>query len=211
MKICKMCNIEKSLDEFHIETKGRLGRKSRCRVCCTELSKKWKSENSDKEKQNRRRWNKANAEKHKESTYRWRKENALIHNKYTAEWQKKRKAQDPKFKILSNVRSLVSNHFSNKSICKTNKLEDLLKMSWSEFYSRTIDLLQSGMTEENYGKYWSFDHICPCSLARDEEEMILLQHWSNWRPMVHLENLSKQDKITDDAVRLCRILLKRDP
>ena len=63
----------------------------------------------------------------------------------------------------------------------------------------------------NWEKYWSFDHICPCSLARDEEEMILLQHWSNWRPMVHLENLSKQDSITDDAARLCRILLKREP
>lgn len=214
MKICKTCNIEKPLDKFHAEPRGKFGRKAKCGQCCTNASNAWKIKNIDREKENRRLWNAANSKRHKESTDRWRKANTQEYNMYMARWQRKRRSEDPKFKMLTNIRSLVSNHFSNRNICKTNNLEELLKLSWPEFYSRTIALLEPGMTKENYGKYWSFDHICPCSIAKNVEEMILLQHWSNWRPMVHLGkdgNLSKQDKMTDDAVRLCHSLLNRAP
>ena len=165
MKICSKCSIKKPLDQFHIEPRGRLGRKSKCGSCCAEASKKWKSQNLDREKENRHRWNAANTDRHKESTYTWRKENTHTHNSNISSWQKERKLKDPRFKMLSNIRSLVSNHFSNRNMCKASKLEDLLKMSWPEFYSRIISLLEPEMTKENYGKYWSFDHICPLLIS----------------------------------------------
>lgn len=214
MKQCKMCKFSKPLDAFHIELKGKFGRKSKCSECCTSLSRAWKQNNQERERENRKRWNAANVDRHKESTYRWRDKNRKAHNEYVAEWQRLKKASDPQYKMLSTVRTLVSNHFKRRSLCKIQRLESLLDIKWEDFYNKMLNMLEDGMTEENYGSYWSFDHVCPCAVAKDQEELERLQHWSNWRPMVHKGpngNLSKQDKITEDAVDMCRKLLNREP
>jgi len=211
MKTCKICGHTKPIDLFHKETKGKLGRKSRCSECTTKLSQQWKVANSEREQENRKRWNLQNKERHKASTYTWRKNNQEAHNSYVASWQKKKKSISAEYKFLANVRSLVSNHFARRSICKTKHLESLLGIEWNQFYNLTINNLQPGMTVDNYGEYWSFDHTCPCSVAINKEELEKLQHWSNWKPMIHVENLSKQDSLTPEAIEMCRRLLGRDP
>jgi ribosomal protein L32E len=213
-KICTNCGRDKPLEDFHKESNGKFGRKSRCAECCTLISKKWKEQNKNKEIENRKKWNTLNKERHKKLTYEWRNKNKQKHNNYIAKWQKERKQKDSKYRMLSSIRSLVSNHFKNRNICKTKHLEDLIDMPILVFFNRMKELMSKEMTEENYGSYWSFDHVCPCSVARNEEELIKLQNWLNWRPMVHLGpngNLAKQDKITEESRLICLELLKREP
>ena len=69
------------------------------------------------------------------------------------------------------------------------------------------------MTWDNYGSYWSIDHICPCNQAQTEEELIKLQHHKNLRPMITHGpdgNFAKSDNKTEEAQKLCLELLERD-
>ena len=51
-----------------------------------------------------------------------------------------------------------------------------------------------GMTFENYGS-WHLDHIKPLALAKSEEDVILLNHYTNFQPLWAEDNLKKGSKI----------------
>ncbi|AYV81595.1 MAG: putative prophage protein [Harvfovirus sp.] len=54
------------------------------------------------------------------------------------------------------------------------------------------------MTFENYGKVWHIDHVIPCSgfdLLKAEQQQKCF-HWTNLRPLLALENLSKNARLT---------------
>jgi hypothetical protein len=44
---------------------------------------------------------------------------------------------------------------------------------------------------------WHIDHIVPVSLAVSEQEVILLNHWSNLRPVFQDINWTKSDILPD--------------
>ena len=53
--------------------------------------------------------------------------------------------------------------------------------------------LQEGMTWGNYGQ-WHVDHIKPISLARNEQEIIELNHYTNLQPLWGVDNIKKSNK-----------------
>lgn len=42
---------------------------------------------------------------------------------------------------------------------------------------------------------WQIDHIVPTSIAKTKEEIILLNHYTNLRPLWNLENILKSNSI----------------
>jgi len=59
-----------------------------------------------------------------------------------------------------------------------------------------------GMSWDNYGNkegQWSIDHIIPCAFFKDyfsdPVEQYMCFRWQNTRPMWHIENIKKGDKI----------------
>ena len=54
------------------------------------------------------------------------------------------------------------------------------------------------------------DHICPCAQAQNEEELIKLQHYSNFQWLPAEDNLKKYDSKTPDAEQKCIELLNRE-
>jgi hypothetical protein len=50
------------------------------------------------------------------------------------------------------------------------------------------------MNWQNHGE-WHFDHIYPVSLAKNEEELIKLNHYTNFQPLWKKDNLEKRNKI----------------
>jgi hypothetical protein len=212
-KICTACKVEKTLDRFHKETAGKFGVKSKCAECITSVSQKWKKENNEREQQSRKRWHSNNKDKHKELTYKWREENADKHTSYVAEYQANRKKSDPQFKLLSNMRSLLYNHLTRKDLKKHKKLEQYLCCSFENFKAHIENQFTDDLIWDNYGSYWSIDHICPCSQAQNEDELTKLQHFKNLRPMITHGpdgNFAKSDNKTQEAQDLCLELLNRD-
>ena len=55
----------------------------------------------------------------------------------------------------------------------------------------------------------SIDHIIPISFAINEEEVILLNHYSNLRPMWSLDNIVKSNKIDENNNLYINIMKKR--
>jgi hypothetical protein len=50
------------------------------------------------------------------------------------------------------------------------------------------------MTIHNYGQ-WELDHKMPISSAQTEEDIIRLNHYSNYQPLWKKDNLKKSNKI----------------
>ena len=57
---------------------------------------------------------------------------------------------------------------------------------------------------------YDLDHICPCAQSNSEEELIKLQHYSNFQWLLEKENEIKSDKWTPKGEELCRKLLNRE-
>jgi 5-methylcytosine-specific restriction endonuclease McrA len=60
------------------------------------------------------------------------------------------------------------------------------------------------MNENNQGRYtgnynetWQLDHIIPISTAETEEEIIKLNHYSNFMPLCSRKNLEKSNTINN--------------
>lgn len=97
----------------------------------------------------------------------------------------------------------------NRRYKKNDKAEKLLGLSIEGVRGYLESLFEPGMSWSNFGS-WHIDHICPCSQAQDEEELIKLQHYTNLRPMWKDDNFAKRDLATDDAISVCKILLCRE-
>ena len=50
------------------------------------------------------------------------------------------------------------------------------------------------MNWANQGTYWHIDHIIPISSAKTEEDIYILNHYTNLQPLYWLENIKKSNK-----------------
>lgn len=133
-------------------------------------------------------------ENNKEKRQKYRKINKEYFKEYYKEYQKNRKKIDPLFKLRCGVVSLILSSIKNKGYTKKSKTYQMLGCTYEEFKQHLERQFTLGMTWENQGK-WHLDHIYPVSLAKDEEELIKLNHYTNFQPMWAKDNMSKGNKI----------------
>ena len=79
---------------------------------------------------------------------------------------------------------------------KSNKTESILGCSFEEFKSYIESKFDEKMSWENHGTYWHIDHITPISWAECEEDVYLLNHYTNLQPLNKFENLSKNNRFS---------------
>jgi hypothetical protein len=100
-KICKTCNIEKSLELFKKEKRRPDGRASYCKKCHNVSSRLSYSKNLEKERQRSRDYRKNNPEKRKEITRNYREANKEKIKLSSAKYSKKNRE-----KITQRTREL---------------------------------------------------------------------------------------------------------
>lgn len=121
--------------------------------------------------------------------------------KYNTEYKKKRMASDPYYKLVSNVRSLISVAIAKRSHglgYKNKKTEEILGCSFEDLYTYLENKFQEGMTWENYGygdDKWNIDHIIPMSTASTPDEALKLNHYTNLQPLWQKDNFKKHNKV----------------
>ena len=180
MKFCRKCNIEKDDSEFYKH-------KRVCKICYNEHNRLWKLENKDLVKSISRNL----YLKHKESRREPRR-------KYAAE----RRKTDVLFALRSNISSSIRQSFDSHKV-GSKKSVDVLGCSFEEFKVYLESKFESWMTWGNRGLYnggfnhgWDIDHIIPSSSAKSKEEIIKLNHYTNFQPLCSKINREiKKDKI----------------
>jgi len=107
--------------------------------------------------------------------------------------QKKLK-EDSLFKLKHNIRGLIRMSFKNIGHNKKSKTFEILGCTSQEFYEHIESQFLEGMNWDNR-KLWHIDHIIPISLAKTEEDVIKLNHYTNLRPLWAIDNIRKSNKI----------------
>lgn len=212
MKRCSKCQEQKSLEEFSKNSKVKDGRSSACKVCIALLSKEWRDANAEHVKAYRREYVIATVESRKAYRSVYNVENRDKRVAYQREYEKlhpeqrrlirnknarKRKESDSFFRFTCNVRSLMWQSFKNAcmgSFSKRSRSVEMLGCSMEDFVSYIVAQFSEGMTLENHGE-WHLDHIIPLATARSEEDIVRLNHYTNFQPLWAKDNLSKGAKI----------------
>jgi hypothetical protein len=220
-KTCSRCKEIKDFSCFSPSKNGKNGYNSRCKSCFKEThqqyDKKYYNNNKDlrKEyidknkvliKEKRKEYNLKNKEtisKYiKEYRKEYNKDKNLINKQYN-EFMKKKRSINDLFKLKCNVRTLIRNGLNKKGFKKQSKTENILGCSFEEFKQHIESQFEPWMNWENMGGRsitlpnisWDIDHIIPLKIAKSEEEVIKLNHYTNLRPLCSYENrFVKKDK-----------------
>jgi hypothetical protein len=135
------------------------------------------------------------------SGYHKRKEVRERRNKYINEYVKNRLKNDPKFKFKYSIRQLISQALRNKGYKKESLTYEILGCDFDTFRTHIEKQFLKGMSWENRSE-WHLDHIYPVSKARDEQHLIELNHYTNFRPLWASDNMSKSDKIIEHQLKM---------
>lgn len=91
------------------------------------------------------------------------------------------------------MRKRLSAYFRAISVNKSTRTKEMIGLDLAGFKSHIESKFQEGMTWENYGQ-WHVDHIKPISLARNEQDIVELNHYTNLQPLWASENIKKSNK-----------------
>lgn len=180
MKVCKHCNIQKSLDHFYIEYRNNLPR-TICKDCHKIRNKKYYHDNKDKIIENCKKYVQKNIEK----TRRYQ-------NEFYKKRNKIRRDSEPEFKLKITLRNRLRDSLKGKY--QSNSAIKNLGCSIEELKIYLESKFQPGMTWDNWNLYgWHLDHIIPLSHFNllNEDERKIACHYTNLQPMWCKNNWSK--------------------
>lgn len=189
-KICNKCFKFKSLEEFTKHSSHKDGRRNRCKLCTKLYLKNYYLNNKEDILKQQKEFS-------KEYNKNYRIKNKDKIKKYNKEYTKKRFKNDNIFRlkmILRNrVKDVLKKNFKSGSAVKDLgcSVEELKRYLESQF--------EPGMTWDNWGNKkgdWSIDHIIPLSKVdlTNKEEFLKVCHYTNLRPMWHIDNIKKGNK-----------------
>jgi len=176
--VCKKCRIDKPYTKEYFYEK-RMGDKIYLGKICKECKKK-----------NQNIYRLLNKEKHNE----WCSKNTEKLRERKRHYCRERRASDPIFKMVRNIRSRTS--LALRQNWKSGHTMDFLGCTIDKLKTHLETKFQHGMSWENYGK-WHIDHIKPCAsfdLSKSEEQRKCFHH-TNLQPLWAIDNRKKSNKI----------------
>jgi len=223
-KECSRCSDIKELEYFHIAIRGKLGRCSICKECrkIDGLNNRLKNKDSIKEykktyyeknkkeisdkKKDKKAWKLYylnNKEKVSVANKKYRTLNKDIINEKSNYYRKCRRNDDILYRIITSIRSSIGCSLRYNGYSKKSKSYEILGCTYEEFSEYLESKFEEWMCWDNYGKYngelnygWDMDHIKPISSANSEEEILKLNHFTNFQPLCSKVNRDiKKNKI----------------
>lgn len=182
--------ISKQRKEYREKNKDRIRAKA----------KEFRQKNKEKIKQDKQKYYQNNKEKIKEYKERNKERTKLQRRKYHVEYEKERKKIDPTYKAVKLTRRRIGHAIKRLNLKKDKKIGAFEKRfgCTKESFKRHIeDQFTSVMSWDNWGKYWQLDHIIPLSCAKTFDEVLMLNHYTNLRPLLSKENTMKADTLPD--------------
>lgn len=210
-KICKNCKENKETNLFSKNKNSKDGMNHNCKLCMNvyylnnierikNKGKEWRGNNPEniiiagiKYKELNPDYGKDyynnNKLKLNYNSREYQKENREVLNEY----RRNRYNNDPLFRMKDLIRSHIHHSFKFNKLIKGNSTKDILGCSFKEFKQHIESLFKPWMNWENQGdpkdgilefnKTWDLDHIIPISSANSEEDVIRLNHYTNFQPL----------------------------
>jgi len=228
-KKCTKCGVVKSLDNFGRHKGQNDGKRSHCKSCCKhydkiyrqnnkekikiskqdnkekikEYNKEYYKNNKDKVNKNQREYYKNNKDKVKETQKIYIKKNKGKNREYLKKYLKERRKTDFLFRLRGNISANIKESLKIKGYTKKTKTYNILKCEYDFFMTWLNGIASNGYT---YGVGdLQLDHVVPTSLATTEQEMIILNHYSNFQLLSADENRSKGNRCVNPT-NLKRVL-----
>lgn len=132
------------------------------------------------------------------------KHSQLNRKEYFNKYQRDRRKSDLLYRMTWNIRSSISQSFSrtcNGKFVKKNKTQEILGCSFEFFLNFISSQFKNGMSLERLSEI-HLDHIIPVSLAKTEDEVIKLNHYTNFQPLWASDNFKKGNKIIEKQLKL---------
>jgi hypothetical protein len=195
-KKCKKCNAVKDVSEFSKRKSSKDGFRNECRVCCKEYreankdkAKQYRETNKEKSKEANKEYYNSNKDKYKQN-YKINIEKIREYNKNYAKANRsnlrknenERLETDSLFKLKKYTRSAIKRYIEGT---KSKRTREIIGIGFKEFQ----DYLEVEYTEGMH-----LDHIVPLSWANNDEEVYILNHYSNFQIITAEENLIKSDR-----------------
>lgn len=181
VKMCYSCNIKKNKNEFYSQIYSTDGIGTICIECDKKRHLVWRYNNKDKI-----------------SSYRTK---AYFKNYHI------RRENNPQVKISENIRNRIRMSIKRQKSSKYKNSFELIDCS-PYFLTKWLEYqFDSNMSWDNYGSYWSIDHVIPCAYfdLKNREEQLKCFNWRNCRPLNSIENSSKYKKIEPFQILLQEI------
>jgi hypothetical protein len=211
MKFCKYCHQEKPLDAFSLNKNAKDGRQNRCKQCFCVYMKNRIAEKSGEinakrriqyaeQIEKKRAQTRVSYEKHKEKRlayvkeYNSRLENKIRRREIMKAWKKRKYESDHLFALKYRISSLFRMALKVRGYGKTTQVAKILGCTWEELATHIERQFLPGMTWLNRGE-WHIDHIIPLAVAKSEDDVVKLNHYTNLRPLWAKDNLLKSDKL----------------
>lgn len=163
--------------------------------------KEYRLKNKEKKAESDKKYYEANKEKianYKRQHYLKNKEKI---EKYRNGWRNNKLKNDYLFKLIYYTSSLIRKTFKRNGYSKKSKAYHILGCTFEEFKEHLERQFKYGMSWDNQGE-WHLDHIYPVSLAKTEEELIRLNHYTNFQPLWAVDNIKKSNKIIEQQLIL---------
>jgi len=161
-------------------------------------SREWQKNNRQRAYSHHKRYRDKNREILNEKARKWRTENRDTYLSNRRKKVKERKENDPAFKFSENIRALISLSFKRGALSykKLIRTEEILGCSREEFINYILSKCPEGIGLSDFSKYgYHIDHIIPISLAKTEEDIVRLNHYTNFQPLFWRDNIRKSNKI----------------
>lgn len=183
------------------------------RAFCPEVRKNYNEKNKEKLNEKARiyarehakerreyskNWFANNPDKHKEYNEKWKENNRELYLQKRRENHEKQKIDNPLYNLKTLIRGSISSSFkrNSKDYTKTRKTEEILGCSLEFFIQYILEKCPNGTTVQDFHRHgYHLDHIIPISSAKTDEELIKLNHYTNFQPLWCTENLKKSNKI----------------
>lgn len=169
------------------------------RVIIRERYKIWYDENREILKEKAREYRNKNKDRINNREREWRRSNPDKTRQYAQrEGAKKRRALNPILRFKCNTKASITNSFkrNNKRYKKELRSEEILGCSIDFFREYILSKCPEGVILEDFGQFgYHLDHIIPIAVGQNSEEIIMLNHYTNFQPLWWEDNLQKSSKI----------------
>lgn len=183
MKKCLKCDSIQPFCNFYKQKSNKDGLQKICKSCFKHNTQLYYIENKNEHLKRTNSYFHSNKDK-------WKK--------YYADFRLNHPKTPPQ-KLHTAVFDGIRRGLKKLNTTKTHISLDVLGLeNWDKFREYIESQFTEGMTWDNYGNKpncWSIDHIIPISLANNIEEVNKLNHYTNLRPMWHIDNIKKRNKI----------------